>query len=70
MYRPVWGRFFVARKYGKDTSGGNPRKAELRSPAYVPKPKDDPGPENTYGEIYRNLPADPLGLLPGARKRK
>ncbi|HEV2521042.1 MAG TPA: hypothetical protein VGT24_01565 [Candidatus Acidoferrales bacterium] len=60
----------MAKKSRKDTSGGEPREVELKSTAYVPRPKGDPGPDNSYNDVYRNYPTDPLGLLPGARGKK
>jgi len=59
----------VATKSRKDTSGGEPRKAELLSPFDVPKPEGDPGPINTYtnNPVYTKYPNDPLDLLPGKK---
>jgi len=56
----------------KDTSGGEPRKVEVLSPYDVPRPQGDPGPINTYTDSNEcpPEPSDPLGLLPGAKKRK
>lgn len=60
----------MARKPGKDTSGGKPRAVELKSSFNVPRPKGDPGPENSYSDVYTSYPADPLNLLPGSRGKK